>query len=70
MSIHEYQSQALMRERGIKVPRGQVATTPEEAYAIAKNMQQEGEGKEEPLSLSLSGQAVYMHAVFLMHTME
>lgn len=44
LSIHEYQSQELMRERGITVPRGKVASTPEEAYAIAKEMQGSGDG--------------------------
>lgn len=44
MSIHEYQSQELMRQRGIKVPKGKVAATPEEAYAIAKEMQASGDG--------------------------
>jgi len=43
LSIHEYQSQELMRQRGIKVPKGKVATNPEEAYAIAKEMQQNNE---------------------------
>jgi succinyl-CoA synthetase beta subunit len=31
-----------MRKEGIKVPKGQVATTPDEAYAIAKSMQDDG----------------------------
>lgn len=38
LSIHEYQSQDLMREMGIKVPSGQVASSPEQAYQIAKEM--------------------------------
>ena len=36
MNLHEYQSKARFGEFGIPVPRGKVATTPDEAYAIAK----------------------------------
>lgn len=35
MKLHEFQSKALFGEYGIPVPRGKVATTPDEAYAIA-----------------------------------
>lgn len=34
--IHEYQSQSLMDRKGVPVPVGEVATTPDEAYDIAK----------------------------------
>jgi len=35
LKLHEFQSKALFGEYGIPVPRGKVATTPDEAYAIA-----------------------------------
>jgi succinyl-CoA synthetase beta subunit len=36
MNIHEYQAKALMRDFGVAVPEGQLATTPEEAEKAAK----------------------------------
>ncbi len=36
MKIHEYQAKEIFREDGIPIPPGEVATTPDEAYAIAK----------------------------------
>jgi succinyl-CoA synthetase beta subunit len=36
MKIHEYQAKELFREGGIPVPRGEVVTTPEAAYDVAK----------------------------------
>jgi succinyl-CoA synthetase beta subunit len=36
MNIHEYQAKEILREHGIPVPPGEVATTPEEAEAIAR----------------------------------
>ena len=36
MKIHEYQAKALMKERGIPVPQGAVATTVEEAVAAVR----------------------------------
>jgi len=38
LKLHEYQSKFLFAEYGIPIPRGQVATTPEEAYEIAKEI--------------------------------
>ncbi len=38
MKLHEYQSKRLFGEYGIPVPEGEVATTPEEARAIAEKM--------------------------------
>ncbi|KAJ2380464.1 succinate--CoA ligase beta chain, partial [Coemansia sp. RSA 2611] len=38
LSIHEYMSANLLSEAGIKVPKGHVATTPEEAYQAAKDL--------------------------------
>jgi succinyl-CoA synthetase beta subunit len=35
MKIHEYQAKAIFRERGMNVPQGKVAETPEEAVKIA-----------------------------------
>ena len=36
MKIHEYQAKRLMAERGIAVPEGRVATTPDEAVAAVR----------------------------------
>ena len=36
MNIHEYQAKELLRKEGVPIPPGDVATTPEEAEAIAK----------------------------------
>ncbi|XP_078483942.1 succinate--CoA ligase [ADP-forming] subunit beta, mitochondrial-like [Ciona intestinalis] len=38
LSIHEYLSLGLLKEAGIPTPNGDVASTPEEAYNIAKNL--------------------------------
>ena len=38
MNLHEYQARALLRAAGIPVPDGEVATTPDEVEAIAKQM--------------------------------
>jgi len=38
MKIHEYQAKALLARHGVPVPRGEVASTPEEAEAIAKKL--------------------------------
>lgn len=38
MKLHEYQSKFLFRDYGIPIPEGKVATTPEEAYEIAKEL--------------------------------
>ena len=36
MNIHEYQAKAILRSKGIPVPPGEVATTPDEAVQIAE----------------------------------
>ncbi len=38
MNIHEYQAKALLREHGVRVPRGRVAYTPEEAEEAAREL--------------------------------
>ena len=38
MKVHEYQAKELFVERGLAVPEGKVATTPEEAEAIAREI--------------------------------
>lgn len=38
LSLHEYLSIGLLKEAGISVPAGLVANTPEEAYAVAKQI--------------------------------
>uniref|UniRef100_A0A671MMJ6 Uncharacterized protein n=1 Tax=Sinocyclocheilus anshuiensis TaxID=1608454 RepID=A0A671MMJ6_9TELE len=35
LSLHEYMSIGLLKEAGISVPAGLVASTPDEAYAVA-----------------------------------
>ena len=39
MKLHEYQSKFLFRDYGIPIPQGQVASTPQEAYAIASQIE-------------------------------
>src|SRR5437870_1651470 len=38
MSIHEYQAKELLQKFGVATPRGKVASTPEEAEAIAREL--------------------------------
>ncbi len=38
MNIHEYQAKEILRAEGVPIPPGEVATTPEEAEAIAKKI--------------------------------
>ncbi len=38
MNLHEYQSKAIFRSFGIPTPQGEVATTPDEAEAIARKL--------------------------------
>ena len=38
MKLHEYQSKILFAEYGIPIPRGKVASSPDEAYAIAQEL--------------------------------
>ena len=38
MNIHEYQAKALLKRFAIPIPRGRVATTPEEAAAVAREL--------------------------------
>ena len=38
MKLHEYQSKFLFRDFGIPIPQGKVATSPNEAYAIAQEL--------------------------------
>jgi succinyl-CoA synthetase beta subunit len=38
MKIHEYQAKAILKKYGVAVPRGEMAETPEQAEAIAKNL--------------------------------
>jgi succinyl-CoA synthetase beta subunit len=38
MKIHEYQAKALLARYGVPVPRGEVASTPEEAEAVARKL--------------------------------
>ena len=38
MNIHEYQAKALLRAEGVPIPAGEVATTPQQAEAIARQL--------------------------------
>ena len=38
MKAHEYQAKAILAEYGVPVPRGKVASTPEEARAAAAEL--------------------------------
>ena len=38
MNIHEYQGKELFKKYGVAIPRGKVASTPEEAETIARNL--------------------------------
>ena len=38
MKIHEYQAKAVLKKFGVPVPRGEAATSPDEAYAAAKGL--------------------------------
>ena len=38
MKIHEYQSKRIFAEYGVPIPKGKVAVSPKEAYAIAKDL--------------------------------
>jgi succinyl-CoA synthetase beta subunit len=44
MKIHEYQGKAILRKYGVAVPNGEMASTPEEAAAIAKKLLASGSG--------------------------
>ena len=38
MKIHEYQAKEILKKFGVEVPRGRVASTPEDAKAIAEEL--------------------------------
>lgn len=40
--LHEYQSKDLMRKFGVLVQRGNIATTPEQAFQVAKDLNVKG----------------------------
>ncbi|HEY5602495.1 MAG TPA: ADP-forming succinate--CoA ligase subunit beta [Gammaproteobacteria bacterium] len=42
MNLHEYQAKKLFTEYGIQVPKGNIASSPEEAKQVAKNLGGEG----------------------------
>ncbi len=41
MNIHEYQGKAILKDNGVQIPTGYIASTPEEAIEAAKKIQQE-----------------------------
>ena len=38
LSLHEYLSMQLLEEAGVTVPKGEAASSPEEAYQVAKKL--------------------------------
>ena len=38
LSLHEYMSIGLLKEAGVCVPEGKVASSPDEAYSVAKEI--------------------------------
>ena len=44
IKLYEYDAARLLREHGLRVPRGQVALVPREAYLIAKQMGMDTDG--------------------------
>ena len=42
MKIHEYQAKEILEKYGVPVPRGEVASTPDEASAVARKLLSEG----------------------------
>uniref|UniRef100_A0A8C8XNX5 Succinate-CoA ligase ADP-forming subunit beta n=1 Tax=Panthera leo TaxID=9689 RepID=A0A8C8XNX5_PANLE len=38
LSLHEYMSMELLQEAGVSIPKGHVAKSPDEAYAVAKKL--------------------------------
>lgn len=38
LSLHEYMSMELLQEAGVAIPKGHVAKSPDEVYAIAKKL--------------------------------
>jgi len=46
MNIHEYQAKELFEKYGVASPNGQVAGTAEEAEAVARSINENGEGKQ------------------------
>ena len=42
LNLHEYQSKSLMAKHGITVQKGEVASSPEEAYSVAKRLKDAG----------------------------
>uniref|UniRef100_A0A8D1LFY8 Succinate--CoA ligase [ADP-forming] subunit beta, mitochondrial n=1 Tax=Sus scrofa TaxID=9823 RepID=A0A8D1LFY8_PIG len=45
LSLHEYMSMELLQEAGVSIPKGHVAKSPDEAYAIAKKLSSPEEAK-------------------------
>ncbi|MDZ7705416.1 MAG: ADP-forming succinate--CoA ligase subunit beta [Trueperaceae bacterium] len=45
MKVHEYQAKALMKDRGIAVPMGRVATTPDEAMRAVRPLIEESDNQ-------------------------
>jgi succinyl-CoA synthetase beta subunit len=72
MNIHEYQAKDIFREHGLPVPPGEVATTPEEARALAEKyggtvvvkaqVHAGGRGKAGGVKLASNPDEAYHHA--------
>jgi succinyl-CoA synthetase beta subunit len=44
MKIHEYQAKAILQKYGVSIPRGEMASTPDEAETVAKRLLDAGAG--------------------------
>ena len=73
MNVHEYQAKDILKAHGVNVPRGEVASTPEEAEEIARQMgcplyvvkaqiHAGGRGKGGGVKIAKSPEAVREHA--------
>jgi succinyl-CoA synthetase beta subunit len=72
MNIHEYQAKEILRDHGVPVPPGEVATTPDEAERIAENyggmvvvkaqVHSGGRGKAGGVKLAKTAQEAKEHA--------
>lgn len=73
MNIHEYQAKEILKAHGVNVPRGEVASTPDEAEVIARQMgcplfvvkaqiHAGGRGKGGGVKIAKSPEAVREHA--------
>ena len=54
MKIHEYQAKSILSQYGVPIPKGDVASTPQEAKEIAERIESCFEKSSSNLSISLA----------------